>query len=295
MKKYLFIILILTISGVIWADFDVFPHGRIPGYNTVRADSAHGFDVLKYDITIDIDDQSHYIEGSVIATVLAEEYLTEINYELEELNVSSVLVNGSAAGFIYQNGLITIDLPGIDSGEEFTTTVEYYGYPQLSDDIYSIGMIFNINYVFTLSDPSGCRWWFPAYDHPWDKAEIDFHVTMRDDWLVACNGIRTGIEDNEDGTKTHHWVGSNPMATHLPCISAANFVEVNQDYYGMQIQNFVTPNQEEDAIIDFQNLPATIDLYSDKFGEYPFEKYGNAVVPMVTFGAMEHQTMTTCI
>ncbi|MFC1887355.1 M1 family aminopeptidase, partial [Candidatus Cloacimonadota bacterium] len=149
------------------------------------------------------------------------------------------------------------------------------------------------SYVFTLSDPSGCRWWWPAYDHPWDKAEVDFHITMRDDWLVACNGIRTGIVDNEDGTMTHHWDGSNPMAPHLPCISAANFVEVNQDYEGMLVQNFVTPAQEEDAIVDLQNLPEIIDIFSYLFGDYPFEKYGNAVVPMVTFGAMEHQTMTT--
>jgi hypothetical protein len=36
-----------------------------------------------------------------------------------------------------------------------------------------------------------------------------------------------------------------------------------------------------------------IRIYSERYGDYPFEKYGNAVVPMVTYGAMEHQTMTT--
>jgi len=262
-------------------------------YNSSRADSAHGFDMLRYEITLSIDDQEHYVEGFVTATVQAEEYLTEILYELEELTVSDVEVNGTSVNFSQNDEILTVDLPGISAGEEFTTTVYYSGYPQRSDDVYHLGMIFNASYVFTLSDPSGCRWWWPAYDHPWDKAEVDFHVTMRDDWLVACNGIRTGIVDNGDGTKTHHWEGSNPMAPHLPSISAANFVEVNQDYEGMLVQNFVTPAQEENAIIDLQNLPEIIGLFSELFGEYPFEKYGNAVVPMVTFGAMEHQTITT--
>ncbi len=292
MKKMIIFMISIIITGLFAAE-GIPELYNTDYYNDSRADSSHGFDMLRYEITLDIDDQDHYIEGFVTATVMADEYLTEIDYELEELEVSSVLVNGTATDFTYNNAVISIELPGISAGEQFTTTVNYSGNPQRSDDVYHLGMIFSSSYVFTLSDPSGCRWWWPAYDHPWDKAEVDFHVTMRDDWLVACNGIRTGIVDNEDGTKTHHWIGSNPMAPHLPCISAANFIEINQDYNGMQVQNFVTPAQEDNALIDLQNLPAIIGIYSELYGDYPFEKYGNAVVPMVTFGAMEHQTMTT--
>jgi hypothetical protein len=296
MCKKIMIFLFIVIA------FPIFAHpkfdqnnrsGSTYDYEEIRADSAHGFDVLNYDITIDIDDQDHYIEGTVIATVVAEETLTEMQYELESLNINQIQVNGVDASYDYSNGIITIELGTIIPGEQFTTSVSYSGYPVQSNDIYHLGMIFSSSYVFTLSDPSGCRWWWPAYDHPWDKAEVDFHVTMRDDWLVACNGIRTDIIDNGDGTKTHHWDGSNPMATFLPCISAANFVELNQDYNGLLIQNFVTPGQYDNALIDFQNLPLMVEIYTEKYGVYPFEKYGNAVVPMVTFGAMEHQTMTT--
>lgn len=292
MKKIIIIAVIFIFFNLIFSS-ELQAQFETDYYTSSRADSAHGFDMLRYEITLSIDDQEQYIDGCVIATVMAEEDLSEINYELEELQVEYVQVNGSNANYTYDGALITIELPDITAGEEFVTTVCYSGYPQRSDDVYHLGMIFGGSYVFTLSDPSGCRWWWPAYDHPWDKAEVDFHVTMRDDWLVACNGIRTNIEDNEDGTKTHHWIGSNPMAPHLPCISAANFVEVNQDYNGMLVQNFVTPSQQEDAIYDLQNLPEIIGIFAELYGPYPFEKYGNAVVPMVTFGAMEHQTMTT--
>lgn len=262
-------------------------------YNEGRADSAHGFNVVSYDITLTINDVTHYIDGSVEATVIAEDMLTEIIYELEQLEIDHVYVNGEPAGFSYNQHVISIELDSIQPGEEFTTRVDYSGYPVLSEDAYNLGIIFNPNYVFTLSDPSGCRWWWPAYDHPWDKAEVDFHVTMRDDWLVACNGLRTSIVDNDDGTKTHHWDGTNPMATFLASISAANYIEIEQNYGDLQILNFVTPGQYNNALIDFNNLPDMIGIYSNRYGEYPFEKYGNSVVPMVTFGAMEHQTMTT--
>ncbi|MBN2460483.1 MAG: hypothetical protein JXB60_02655 [Candidatus Cloacimonetes bacterium] len=275
---------------------------RIDEYSTclpnvrefARADSAHGFDVIRYDITLTIDDQAHYVEGSVLADVLAEEDIAEIVYELQSLNVDAVYVNSIAADYTYQNGMITIQLGSVAAGEYFTTRVDYSGYPVLSNDDYHLGMIFSSNYVFTLADPSGCRWWWPAYDHPWDKAEVDFHITMRDDWLVACNGIRTAIVDNLDGTCTHHWDGSNPMATFLACVTAANFQELPEMWFDdVPVMNFVSAPYYDEALEDFSNLPFMIQVYSDHYGYYPFEKYGNTVVPMQTFGAMEHQTMTT--
>ena len=52
-------------------------------------------------------------------------------------------------------------------------------------------------------------------------------------------------------------------------------------------------NQYNNALADLARLPQMIDYFSQVFGPYPFEKYGNAVVSMSTYGAMEHQTMTT--
>ncbi len=261
--------------------------------NFSKADSLHGFDVLKYIITLDIDTQNHYIQGNVEANVLAQEQLTQIQYELEALTVTNVLLNGETADYSYQNGIITIQLGNVLPNEEFTTKVFYEGNPQLSDDAYHLGMFFGNNYVMTLVDPSGCRWWWPAYDHPWDKAIVDLHITIRDDWLVASNGLRESIIDNNNGTKTHNWIGQNPMATYLVVITAANYQEINQDYNGLPIQNFVSPSQYQQAVETLSNLPFMVQVYSQEYGEYPFEKYGNAVSPISTYAAMEHQTMTT--
>jgi hypothetical protein len=292
MKKY-FIILLIISSTIIWAHPKFYNLEEYSLNYSVKADSTHGFDVISYDISVTIDDENEFVNGSVAAVVEAEENLNQITYELEELNVSSVQVNGREAVFSHNNGELQIQLGSIAPGEQFTTLVNYSGNPQTSDDVYNIGMIFNQNFVFTLSDPSGCRWWWPAYDHPWDKAIINYSITVREDWLVACNGLRISIEDNGDGTRTHNWEGENPMATYLSCIHAAGYEELNQSYGDLPIQNFVMPSQYENASEDFSNLPFMIEVYSQAYGPYPFEKYGNAVVPMVTFGAMEHQTMTT--
>ncbi len=257
-----------------------------------RADSATGFDVTKYEITLAINDQTHFINGNVKAYVTAESALTGLDYNLIGLTVSQVLVNDEAATFTHQNGILHINLSA-SAGQEITTQVFYSGVPTLSPAPYNIGMIFGGSTVFTISDPDAARYWWPCYDHPWDKAIVDLHITMRSDWLVAANGLRDSIVDNGNGTKTHHWLGSNPMTTYLVCFTAGPYVEINQMAGNVPIQNFVTQNQYNNALTDFSTLPAILQFFETQFGPYPFEKYGNATVSMTTYGAMEHQTMTT--
>lgn len=259
-----------------------------------RADSAHGFDVQKYVITLAIDQQAHTISGNVVATVLATSNLPSIAYNLESLSVSSVLVNNSPVTFTHTNGIITIPV-NASSGQTFTTKVIYSGAPVLTPNGYHIGMIFSNNTVFTISDPDASRYWWPCYDHPWDKAIVDLIITMRSDWKVAANGLRQNIVDNGNGTSTTTWLGQHPLTTYLACITCGPYQEIDQTALSgsLPIKNFVPQSMYNNALLDLADLPAMINYFSAIFGTYPFEKYGNSVVTMSTYGAMEHQTMTT--
>ena len=292
MKKiiitFLFLLLIVSVFACPRCD-RLRAAAVIVPYEEVRADSAHGFDILSYDITMEIDEVSDFVSGSVIAIVEAEEVLTEIIYELEAMTVIDVQLNGSTANYNYDGSLIIIQLGSINPGEQFTTIVEYSGNPIWN----GLGMYFSNSHVFTISDPNASRYWWPCYDHPWDKAITDLHITVRDDWLAASNGLRTSIVDNNDGTKTHNWEGSNPMATYLVSIVAQNYEELIDSFEDIPIQNFVSPSMVPNATEDFSNLPFMMETFTDLFGEYPFEKYGNAVTNFATYSAMEHQTMTT--
>ncbi len=298
MKTKIYLLILLSFIGSICLFASEHPspefaQENLPSfYQTERADSAHGFDITKYDLSLNVNFQTHYINGTVKAWVTAQETLSNIAYNLVGLTVSQVKVNDAVTTFSQQNNLVQINLTAF-AGQEFTTEVSYSGIPQLSPSPYNLGIIFGTNTCFTISDPDAARYWWPCYDHPWDKAVVDLHITTRDDWLVACNGLRSSIIDNGNGTKTHNWVGSNPMATYLVCFTAAPYVEINQTAGSIPIQNFVLSNQYNNALTDFSTLPSILQYYSSLFGSYPFEKYGNATVNMTTYGAMEHQTMTT--
>jgi hypothetical protein len=267
----------------------------LPSTQTIeRHDSLTGFDITRYELTLAINDQAHSVTGNVIAHVTAENNLTQINYELTggTLAVTSVLVNNVASAYTHTNGIINIPL-NISAGQQFTTEIAYSGTTGLSPAPYNIGLKYNGSSIYTLSNPDAGRYWWPSYDHPWDKALIDLHITVRSDWLVSGNGTRQGIVDNGNGTKTHTWICNYPVATYVVGITAGPFVEFNQTAGTLPIQNFVTQSQLAAAQTDFSNVPEMIDFFSTVYGPYPFEKYGHAVVPISPYAAMEHQTMTT--
>ena len=293
--KLVFALIILFVAGLVCL------HGTQPFWSTApstreieRADSLTGFDIVKYVINLEINPQTQFINGMVEAQVIPEWPLTSISYELEgdSLQVIQVLVNDAPAAFTHQNGVLEIPLPPA-LRTTFVTKVFYEGVPNRSPSPYNIGMIFTSSAVYTLSNPDAGRYYWPCYDHPWDKALVDWNIRVREDWLAAANGIRTGITDNGDGTRTHHWVSSSPVATYVMGFAAAPYVEFLQQAGDLPIQNFVLAGQLDNAQVDFANLPAMIDFFANLFGPYPFEKYGHMLVPMTTYAAMEHQTMTT--
>jgi hypothetical protein len=259
-----------------------------------RADSLTGFDITKYVINLQINTGTHFISGMVEAQVTPEAPITFIEYELEgdSLLVSQVLLNDAPVAFTHMDGIIHIPLPPAVR-DPFVTKVFYSGIPSRSPSPYNIGMIFTPASVYTLSNPDAGRYYWPSYDHPWDKALVDWNITVRSDWLAAANGIRTGITDNGNGTRTHHWTSASPIATYVMGFAAAPYTEFNQQAGTLPIQNFILPNQLNNAQFDFANVPAMIAFFSSVYGPYPFEKYGHMVVPMATYAAMEHQTMTT--
>lgn len=258
-----------------------------------RADSLTGFDVIKYEVDLAINDQTHFINGSVKAHVMAESFLSSITYELTggTLTVSQVKVNDQVSPFTHQNGLISIPL-SFSQGTSFTTEVFYSGVPGNSPAPYNIGLLFTTNGCYTLSNPDAGRYFWPSYDHPWDKALIDWRITVRSDWIAVANGIQGAVINNGNGTTQYCWSHAHPVATYVMGFAAAPYVVFDQTT-SLPIKHYVLPGQLSNAQTDFANVPGMIQYFSDLFGAYPFEKYGHMVVSMSTYAAMEHQTTTT--
>ncbi|UCE27833.1 MAG: T9SS type A sorting domain-containing protein [Candidatus Coatesbacteria bacterium] len=251
----------------------------------------HDFDVKRYVIDIEIDDNDETVDGTTtIETVITADGTEEMVFDLGyEFYVGAVRVNGSSASFNHSSGLLTVELaPALDDGTPADVEVDYAGPP-------AYGMYFAPEAIFTSVEPSDSDHWYPCYDHPSDKAEdgCELFITVDSDFIVASVGLLENVTTPIPGKRTYHWVGTYPIATYLISVAISDYATFSDSWEQMPIDYFVYPSLLDDAMDAYANTPLMLTCFKELYGEYPFkdEKYGMAMAPMG--GAMEHQTCTT--
>lgn len=271
------------------------------------------YDVLHYDLRLDIDVVHESILGSV--TVWAAPLsagLASVALDLvDSLEVSAVLEAGTPAAFTHENDLLTVSLSrAYAAGDTIRLDVSYGGRPTVeNDELRDAAFAFdrhgptfaerNQVVVYTISEPYFARAWWPCKDVPNDKATIRLDVTVPDTLIVASNGVLESETNLPDGKKTFVWREDYPIATYLVSLAISNYEVFSHHYQyapadSMPVIYFVYPEDADTARIGFASTVAMIGFYSDVFGPYPFleEKYGMAEFGWDS-GAMEHQTCTS--
>ncbi|MBS3741142.1 MAG: T9SS type A sorting domain-containing protein [Candidatus Cloacimonetes bacterium] len=267
----------------------------LPDASLTKADSSHKFDALHYTINLQLFPDNESIQGNVESQLeLTALEVDSISFELEQLHVDSVFVDGIETDFSYDSSIINVRIPpGYEMGDTVWTNVYYHGFPVLSSDGYGTGIHWQ-NYIYTYADPNGARYWWPGYDHPWDKATTSMNVTVPDGNLAASNGILVEEIDNPDETITFCWQNTDPIATYLISLCVGNYLTFDQTYEDIPIKNYVYPGHLSFAQNDFSCIPTAMTIFEDIYGEYPFQKYGQAECGIFSgMGGMEHQTMTS--
>ncbi len=260
-------------------------------------------DVKHYGLDLTISAAPPLLTGRVAVSALSlVDTLTTVVLDLTgALTVDSVLVGGQRAGVIRYPAALAIVLDRVyRRGEVVSTEIMYHGVPPFT----GLGsFVFSQNggkpWIWTLSEPYGARDWWPCKDHQLDKADsVDMRVTCDGSLTVGSNGSLVSITDNGDGTHTTHWAERYPIATYLVSIAVADFARFSNWYHytasdSMQILNYVLPQDLDTALVQLPKAVRMLEIFSARFGPYPFlkEKYGHSEFGFG--GAMEHQTMTS--
>ncbi len=255
--------------------------------------ASGNYDVRKYTITMTIDDRALTVDAKTTTRVRSKEAsLTTFSFDFTTLlKVTRVARAGTPLAFTHANDLLTITLDRpVGNGEDFDVDVEYNGKP-------GNGFFFTTGGVFTSTEMSYSRNWFPCNDRPADKADdgVELYITVRDDWYVASNGLLAWSAPAGKDSSLFHWVSRYSIATYLVAIACADYyTSFNQTWRGMPVNYFIYGHQVSAAPIFFEHQPDMLDCFAAKFGDYPFkaEKYGVAAVNMTNFGGMENQTCT---
>jgi hypothetical protein len=187
-------------------------------------DGNGGYDVQHYDLDVSYDPPTDRLTGIATITATATQDLSRFDLDLVGLTVRSITVNGRAATW-QRSGqeLVVTPARGLRKGDGYSVKVRYDGVPaELDDETGLSGFIHEDDGQIVAGEPHSASSWFPANDHPSDKASYTFHVTVPSDLDVIANGTLKGKQKRGPVTRWT-WDEKAPMASYLATVNSGHF------------------------------------------------------------------------
>jgi len=185
-----------------------------------------GYDVAHYNLDLSYQPSTNRLTGVATITARATQDLSTFNLDLEGLTVQSITVNGATATFRRGGGELIID-PAADlpNNVDFTTVINYRGVPDTLGSAAQgtiSGFMHTDDGALIAGQPEGAATWFPANDHPLDKAAFTFKVSVPKGTEVIANGLLVSRTDSGNRT-IWIWDAKEPMAPYLATASIGQF------------------------------------------------------------------------
>jgi len=261
------------------------------------SDAAHDFDVMHYDVRVQVFPQTEILECTTFVTFTPEMAgLDRIRLDLLQLAVTGVTWDGTGpiSWTQYDDSLEVEFATPMDPGDTATVRVEYSGTPW-NEGPGGFGGFYFQSYVFyhmgvgiSTLPPSLGRVIFPCWDHPSDKASVEFTVTVPDTLYAVANGdLVSKTVNSTDATASYHWLQPQPMSTYLAAFAVSEYTVLQDSTYDW-IYYFVYPWEIDDALGSFQNVDLMMDRFQSLYAPYPWQtKFSYVETPG---GDMEHLT-----
>ena len=263
-----------------------------------------GYDVQHYELNMTYTPDTKLLDAIVVVTAIATQDLETFNLDFVGFEIAELLVDDIPAAFerLGSELVITPESP-IGSGNSFAVTVSYAGKPgpTASPAFPRIAMGWRegpTGEVYVVAEPDAARSWFPANDHPLDKATFTYNITVPDDHAVAATGEFLGTEPGHEtgGTLTYTWQMDTPMAPYLATIVAGRGYQLVDDIpssevAGVPIRNFLPADLVANPPPALAEQGEMLTVLEEAFGPYPFDRYGIAVVGNFS-AALENQTLS---
>jgi aminopeptidase N len=244
-----------------------------------------GFDVLHYNLSLNVSDTNNVIHGKAAVTVrrldLSDSTLT---LDFANMTVASIHIGEKTAKYSTGVGQLEVFLPfRLDT---LNLTIQYSGEP--TDGLYIRKNKFSRRTFFADNWPDRARHWFPGIDHPADKATVEFHITAPDRYTVVANGRLEQERHNFNGTRTWTWRESAPIPTYCMVFGAAEFAVLHLgEAVNVPVSYYVFPGDMAVAKKSFGRTEQILQFFSENIGPYPYEKLA-LVQSSTRFGGMEN-------
>ncbi|GGD17801.1 M1 family metallopeptidase [Nocardioides daphniae] len=257
-------------------------------------DGNGGYDVRHYDVRVRYDFARRHLGGTATLTLVPSVDLKRLNLDLL-LKASAVKVNGTPATFRKDGGheLVVTPRTVLKAGRTAKVTVRYAGFPGRQRYLGEGNWLASRHEVVTINQPHMAPWWFPANDHPSDKATFRVAVTVPQGKRVISNGRLLG-RVRKGRTQTWQWGARDPMATYLAFFAAGDFAVERGTTDGLPWFNAVSTRldarSQRQSLTQLRRSAALVRQMERDLGPYPFETTGGVVTSLMAGFALENQT-----
>lgn len=280
--------------------------GSISGGAIIEEQAA--YDVIRYDIKMEIFPDEKYIKAANTITVLVTDELFNFVFDLDTLlKVKKVLLEEDTKRIplkaALRNGKYWCKLPRICSKDDtLKISVEYEGNPRSATHApYQGGFSWNKtencqHWIATSCQLDGADLWFPCKDYQWDEPDfVKLSFTVPAGLKAVSNGVLKDTIINDNQTITYIWEVNNPINNYTITLNIAPYIQLTDHYISLfgdtiPVSYWVLPENINRAKQFYPNVKNYLDFIETTIGPYPFrkEKLGFIEVPFV---AMEHQTI----
>ncbi|WP_181310537.1 M1 family metallopeptidase [Nocardioides campestrisoli] len=261
-------------------------------------DGNGSIDVQHYRIKVAYDFEAARLRGSTTLTLVPTAELSRFNLDLL-LPASKVTVDGVEAGHRRSGGgheLVVRPKQALAAGVPVEVEVRYAGHPGRKRYAGESNWLADRHEVVTMNQPHMAPWWFPANDHPSDKATYDVSVTVPRGHQVISNGTRVGSRTKND-TRTVRWASERPMASYLAFFAAGRFQVESGTSEGLPwtaaVSRRLMPHEQRASMRMLRRSPRIVRALEQDLGAYPFSNTGGLVTSLDVDFALENQTRPT--
>ncbi|MBI4520504.1 MAG: M1 family metallopeptidase [Gemmatimonadetes bacterium] len=200
-------------------------------------------------------------------------------------------LDGLSSAFASEaNTLVIPSREAIPPGRK-VVEVFYRGTP--ADGLFFDESLNSVPAAFADNWPNRARWWFPANDHPSDKATVTFTVRTQPTLRVVANGA---VADSAGGI--WRWTTAVPIPSYTMVIGVAPFQRavLGRAACGrapaaangcVEVSVWGLPGDSAFAVRRFARAVDMVEFYAERVGPFPYEKLAH-VQSTSRFGGMEN-------
>lgn len=256
-----------------------------------------GYRVAAYHLDLAYDATTRLVDATATLRIRTTQPLTRLSLDALGLDIRSVRVAGRPAAFEQADEKLRITpARPLPARARVTICVEYGADPRRA--LAHTAWVVTPDGFAICPQPNSAHTVFPCNDHPSDKADFTFRVTVPAGLRGVANGLATGTETLADGRTAYTYRSREPMATELVQITVGDYVvKDRQGPNGLPLRDVVPAARAAALEPALALTPGLVGWLEQRLGAFPFETYGllpcNSDDPAAfDFTGLETQTLT---